>query len=300
MEIKNVLVPTDFSVPSKMAVNYGVALARKFRARLTLMHAIGVQPLLSEATEIDPHLEEELGQKALEQLSDLVAPEDQDDLDLQTVIKIGGVQKAIINTIKEQHTDLVVLGTHGHGRIGRLVLGSTTEGILRKLTIPVLTVRETRQMNFRRILFATDLSESSVRALDFVLNLAGAFQAKVIAAHTVDKRMISAVDDAVRADLRDIAAHQAKGKLAMIVTEGRRRGVEVCTMLAEGTVADQILKSAEESNADIIVLATAPKGAIERTVIGTTAERVVREARIPVLSIPPTAAALPQAIRKTS
>lgn len=300
MEIKNVLVPTDFSVPSKMAVNYGVALARKFRARLTLMHVLGVQPMLSEAAEIDPHLEEELRQEALEKLSDLVAPEDQDDLDLQTVVKVGGVQKAILNTAKEQHADLVVLGTHGHGRIGRLVLGSTTEGVLRKLTIPVLTVRQTRQMNFRRILFATDLSESSVRALDFVLNLASAFQAKVIAAHTVDKRMISAVDDTVRTDLHDIAAHQAKEKLAMIVTEGRRRGIDVCTALAEGVVAEEILKSADKSNADIIVLATAPKGAIERALIGTTAERLVREARIPVLSIPPNAAALTQDIRKTS
>ena len=300
MKIKNVLVPTDFSVPSKMAVNYGVALARKFRARLTLMHVLGVQPMLTEAAAVDPNVEEELGQEALEQLSDLVAPEDQDDLDLQTVIKIGGVQKAIIDTVKEQQADLVVLGTHGHGRIGRWVLGSTTESVLRKLTIPVLTVRETHQMNFRRILFATDLSESCVRALDFVLNLADAFQAKVIAAHTVDKRMISAVDDAVRAELHDITAHQVKEKLAMIVTEGGRRGIEVCTTVAEGVVAEEILKSAEKSNADIIVLATAPKGAIERALIGATAERIVREARIPVLSVPAKAAALPQAIRRTS
>jgi nucleotide-binding universal stress UspA family protein len=300
MDIKNVLVPTDFSVPSKMAVNYGIALARKFRARLTLMHVLGVKPLLSNIAEIDPHFEEKLGQEALQQLAALVAPEDEDDLDLQTVIKFGGVQKAIINVVKEQHADIIVLGTHGHGRIGRLVLGSTTERVLRKLGIPVMTVRETRAMTFKRILLATDLSESSTRALDFALNLAHLLRTDVVAVHTLDKQMMSSIEDAVRTELHDLALQQARQKLAMIVTEGRRRGIEISTLLREGTAADEILKTAEDVDADLILLATTRKGAVERILIGATAERVVREARIPVLCVPAKVPAQPEAVSKTS
>jgi len=300
MEIKNVLVPTDFSVPSKMAVNYGIALARKFRARLTLMHVLGVKPLLSDVAEIDPDFETKLGEEALRQLCELVAPEDQDDLDLQTVVKSDNVHKAIISTVKEQKADLVILGTHGHSRIGRWLLGSTTEAILRRLAIPILTVRETRPINFARILFATDLSESSARALDFALDLAHVLQADIVAVHTLDKRMISSVEEATQVDLHDRALKQAQQKLAMITTEGGRHGVEVSTVLNEGTAADEILKTAEDVDADLILLATTPKGAIERALIGATAERVVREARVPVLCVPAKTQVLPKAVGKTS
>ena len=300
MDIKNVLVPTDFSVPSKAAVNYGVALARKFRARLTLLHVLSPQPLLSEAAELDPGLEEELGQDALQQLSELVVPEDQDDLDLRTVVKLGGIQKAIINTVKEQDVDLVVLGTHGYGRLGRFVLGSTTEAVLRKLSVPVLTVRDTRQMNFGRILFATDLSESSLQALDVALDLAQILHSDILAVHTVNRRMLASVEDAVGGELFEQAVRQARQKLSVIVTEGRRRGIEVSTVLTEGDAADQILKSAADVDADLILIGTTRKGVIERTLIGATAERVVREARVPVLCVPTKVPALPQANRKTS
>jgi nucleotide-binding universal stress UspA family protein len=300
MDIKNVLVPTDFSVPSKAAVNYGVALARKFRARLTLLHVLAPRPMLSEAAALDPGLEEGLGQDALQHLSELVVPEDQDDLDLRTVIKVDAIHKAIISTIKEQHVDLVVLGTHGHGRLGRWVLGSTTEAVLRKLSIPTLTVRDTRQMNFGRILFATDLSESSLQALDFALDLADTLRSDIVALHTVNRRTLASVDDAVGGEMRELAIRQARQKLAVIVAEGRHRGIEVSTMLTEGNAAEKILKSAEEVGADLVLIGMTSKGVIERTLIGATAERVVREARVPVLCVPAKVPAVPQAIRRTS
>jgi nucleotide-binding universal stress UspA family protein len=286
MDIKNILVPTDFSVQSKAAVNYGVALARKLRTRLTLLHVLTVQPLLSEAAEFDPGLIEEVGQEAAQNLSELIPPEDQDDLDLRTVVKVGGIQKAIISTVKEQHVGLVVLGTHSHGRLGRWVLGSTTEAILRKLAIPVLTVRHTGQMNFGRILFATDLSESSLQAFDFALDLAHVLQSDIVALHTVNKRMLSAVEDAVGEEIHDLAIGQARQKLAVIVAEGRRRGIEVTTLLTEGTAADEILRYAGNVDADLILLGITRKSIVERALIGATAERVAREARVPVLCVP--------------
>jgi nucleotide-binding universal stress UspA family protein len=112
--------------------------------------------------------------------------------------------------------------------------------------------------------------------------------------------MISSVEEPVRDDLHDMAAKQAKEKLAMIATEGRRRGIDVSTTLAEGTAADEILKCAREVDADLILIATTSKGAIERALIGATAERVVREAHLPVLCVPAKTAARPQAIRRTS
>jgi nucleotide-binding universal stress UspA family protein len=299
MEIKNVLVPTDFSVPSKMAVNYGVALARKFRTKLTLVHILDVHPLLAETATVDRDLEENLRDKARQELSALVSSEDQDDLDLRVVVKIGNVQQEITNTIKEQGADFIVLGTHGRGRVGRLILGSTTERLLRKLTIPVLTVRTTRPMNFKHILFATDLSESSIRGFDFALDLARTLQSKIVAIHALDKRMLSALEDNVAAETHEGAIQEASRKLGMLVTEGKRNGVEVEASLVEGDAAREILRTAEERSPDLILLAISRKGTVERALFGATAEQVVRESEVPVLSIPVDVAAERDKNRKT-
>jgi nucleotide-binding universal stress UspA family protein len=294
MDIKNVLVPTDFSLPAKAALNYGVAVARKFRARLTLVHVLDVQPLLTAAAELDSNLELERREEALDKLSALLVPEDEDDLDLHVVVKSGDLQSEIIRTIAEQSADIVVLGTHGRGRLGRFIIGSTTEQLLRKLAIPVLTVRSTRPLDFRRILFATDLSEPSMKAFDFALSLAQGLRSDIVAVHAVDKAMTSSAEDVVATEMRDVAMRQARQKLDMLVTEGKRHGVEIQTVLAEGTAAREILKTSDQSGADLILLAISSKGFLERALIGATAEQVVREANVPVLSIPSSGGALDQ------
>ena len=106
-------------------------------------------------------------------LSALLAPEDQDDLDLQIVIKSGDTRDEIVSTIGERRADIVVMGTHGRGLFGRWLIGSITQGILRKVSIPILTVcKATRPMSLNRILFATDLCEASRHGFGHVLELA--------------------------------------------------------------------------------------------------------------------------------
>ena len=144
MDIKNVLVPVDFSPPSRLAVNYGVSLARKFRAKLTLMHVV-------ESLSAVAHPESEPREQAMRMLSALLAPEDQDDLDLRIVIKSGNIKDEITSTIAEQHADIAVMGTHGRGLLGRWLIGSVTQGILRKMPIPILTVCcATRPLTFEK------------------------------------------------------------------------------------------------------------------------------------------------------
>src|SRR5690349_19920617 len=141
MDIKNVLVPVDFSPPSQLAVNYGVAFARKLRASLTLLHVVesGAAVVVGFPVE-STAIEERHRDQALRMLSALVAPEDQDDLDLRILIKSGDIKDKILSVIDEQHADIVVMGTHGRGLFGRWLIGSVTEGILRKVSIPILTV----------------------------------------------------------------------------------------------------------------------------------------------------------------
>lgn len=287
MDIKNVMVPTDFSQPSRMAVDFGVALARRLRAQLTLVHVLETRLVLEIATEAEiEQIERDQRDEALRELGNLLSPEDEDDLDLQIVLKSGNVRKEIAAAVHDHHADIVVMGSHGRGRFGRMILGSTTEDLLRKLPVPVMTVSHTASpRDFKRILFATDLSESSRAGFEFAVDTARTFQADILAMHALGEPVLASGELGMPVGLEP-AAEEARRRLDVLVSEGKRAGVTVHTLLTEGPAAAQILKAAQEHCADLILLCIDNKGIIERVLVGTTAERVTREATVPVLSIP--------------
>ena len=288
MDIKNVMVPTDFSRPSAMALNFGIALARTLRAKLILIHVLESQPVFEFATESDiAKLREERREAALQQLASLLAPEDEDDLDLKLVLKSGNARTEIAAAVQEYHADIVVLGTRGRSGLGRWFIGSTTDGLLRKLHVPVMTVCHTTSPRaFKRILFATDLSESSNAAFAFALDMARTLQAEILAMHALGGPVLTSGEFGMSIQVEKLAVVEARRRLQLLVMEGNGEGMAEETLIADGPAAAQILKAADESDADLILLAVESKGIIERTLMGTTAERVVREATIPVLSVP--------------
>ena len=139
---------------------------------------------------------------------------------------------------------------------------------------------------FKRILFATDLSESSDRAFTFTLDMAKTFQAQVLAIHALGGPVLTSRELDVPVEAEKLTLEEMRRRLQSLVTEGSRQGIEVQTLTADGPAAPAILKAAVENDSDLIVLAIESKGIIERTLLGTTAEQVVRDGRVPVLSVP--------------
>ena len=276
MRIERVLVPVDFSPASRLAVSHGIKFARKLQARLTLLHVVELSAALTYSFSSESSgIEKENYERARRMLPALVAPEDHDDLDLRTVVKSGNVQNEVLTTAREQHADIVVMGTHGRGLVGRLLIGSVTLSMLRKSEVPVLTVSHaTRPLTFERILFATDLSEPSQSESHFVVDFARMTNSKLTFLHAVEKGRLEDGGTAM-------GHYVSRQHLDPSV---KSEGIE--TVLAEGVPAEAILQTAKEASADMIVITAKHKGVLERTLLGSTAERVVREARIPVLSIP--------------
>jgi nucleotide-binding universal stress UspA family protein len=298
MTIKNVLVPVDFSPPSRLALDYAVSLARKFRATLTLMHVMESPSGLAHSFRSESAKTENAHrEQALRMLSALLGSEDQDDLDLRIVIKSGDIKDEIVSTIGEQRADIAVMGTHGRGFFGRLVIGSITEGILRRTTIPVLTVsRATKPLTFGRILFATDLSESSRCGFRFALDVAQTMGSDVLILHALERVCLTYGGGEMVGYVSEHNVEEAKKKLVDFAAEANSRQVKTETLVVEGVPAEEILKAASESDADLILITAAHKGFVERTLLGTTAERVIREAQVPVLSIPTSASMSPKQI----
>src|SRR5579883_2035855 len=156
IHVKNIMVPVDFSEPSKKAVNYGLSLASEFESRLVLAHIV---PFDTGAYD-----------KAKVQLLQLIPPDYRDRLDFEIIVKAGDVREELLAAIEEKEIDLVVMGSRGRSYFERLLLGSVTERMLRKLHVPILTVshldpvKELHQpgiVPLKRIVYATDLADGT-------------------------------------------------------------------------------------------------------------------------------------------
>jgi len=145
MEFKKILVTTDFSEFSLYAVPYAVEMARRFSSELVLGHVI--EPIIGPAdfawgsynvAEIEAK-SREYAQENLEKMRKDHFP---DDLKSSTWLGYGSPFKEVISFVKEEGCDLIVISTHGLTGLSHIIFGSTTEKIVRKSPVPVLTVRD--------------------------------------------------------------------------------------------------------------------------------------------------------------
>ena len=142
--IQRILVPTDFSEPAAAAVKWGATLAREFGGQLYLLHVVPEPYAYPWGTELSTlPLNDILAQSeqaADERLHELAA---KTGLPLDRVVTkalIGTPVDQILSLIADERIDLVVLGTHGRGMVGHLLLGSVAERLVRRAPVPVLTV----------------------------------------------------------------------------------------------------------------------------------------------------------------
>jgi nucleotide-binding universal stress UspA family protein len=143
--LTNVLVATDFSDAAASALNYGRELARMFGARLHVLHVIENPMVYSgaEAVGVDfQQIQADLEAGAHNALNRIVTAEDRAQLGAITLIRTGNSPAfEIADYAKREPIDIIVMGTHGRGLVGHLLMGSVAEKVVRIGPCPVLTVR---------------------------------------------------------------------------------------------------------------------------------------------------------------
>ena len=142
--LKNILVATDFSEPSAVALAYGRDLARSYNAKLHVLHIVEdvltrYSPELAFAT---PDLQKELEKSARVDLAGLISDDDRKTLDVVPVVAQGvNVAAAIVDYAQTNAIDIVIVGTHGRGAMKQFLMGSAAERVVRTAPCPVLVVR---------------------------------------------------------------------------------------------------------------------------------------------------------------
>jgi nucleotide-binding universal stress UspA family protein len=191
LTFKQVLLATDFSDASQRAFAYAVAVARRYSAALSVVHAIPPEPRDQIPLEALPR---ELNRHRLEaeqQMKNLGEDARMDDLNHRLLLEQGSVWDVLASVIDREKVDLLVLGTHGRGGLKKLALGSVAEEVLRLAPCPVLTVGPnvpptgSGTVEFKRIFFTTDFGPTSTKTFPYALSLAEDYQAQLVLVHMV-------------------------------------------------------------------------------------------------------------------
>jgi nucleotide-binding universal stress UspA family protein len=143
INLKTILVPSDFSECSEDALHYGLELARRFDAELHLLHVVQdpmTQPWAAEGFSV-PLFEivSEWQKQARERLLAFVPPGDRDRVTVASIVATPYAE--ILDYAARVQADLIVMGTHGRGGVSHMLLGSIAERVVRRAPCPVLTVR---------------------------------------------------------------------------------------------------------------------------------------------------------------
>jgi nucleotide-binding universal stress UspA family protein len=146
IDLRRILVPTDFSKHSQNALRYAAALAEKFGARICLLHvvqdlAVFIPDMITVAPPILP-APEQMTSAVRDAFDRLVKENQLEHLTVDREVREGNPFAEIVRFAREQSIDLIVMGTHGHTGLAHMLLGSVTEKVVRKAPCPVLTVRD--------------------------------------------------------------------------------------------------------------------------------------------------------------
>lgn len=186
-----ILVATDFSQPSAIALKLAIAIGQVFDSEILLVHA--VTPFVGVAGEA-PNVPEMINaayDSANEEMKQLVMNEPRlKSFRLKTIVTHSGAVDLIQEIASEQKVNLIVVGSHGASGLERLVLGSVAETILRKAVCPVLIAGplcHAEQHPLRSILLATDLETTGLRAAQYASALSERVNGRLTLLHVMDE-----------------------------------------------------------------------------------------------------------------
>jgi len=294
---QTLLLPIDFSSHAASALEMAIALARDARATVHLYHAYEIplgtippygvaipEPMLAEVRDAASRRLE----KAAQQLR-------QAGVASETHIEHAPPVDGISDAARELRADLIVMGTRGLTGLKHVLLGSVAERTVRTAPCPVLTVRAADEGaagagpagRFRTILVPLDFSTHADAALDLAIELAKEHHGELhlLHAYELPAAVTLAYGVAIPQTLWDGVQQAAQARLEKALGHVRSAKVAGVAHLVTGPAADAIVETAAEQKADLIVMATRGLTGLKHVLLGSVAERTLRTAPCPVLTL---------------
>lgn len=296
MDIKKILWPTDGSRESEESLGAALCLARAYGSEIICLH---VSQIHIPVTDLYPSYEtvimdvvkstEERFGKEFKRIAT-----ENPDVKFSTRIVRGSVVDWITETANTDSADLIVMGKKGHGLIGSALLGSNTLKVLRSSRVPVLSVKPEDDYAIKKILVPFDISDTADSSLLYAMSLAGKLGSAVTVAYVfwIDANVYEVSPELVS----ELSAHSARelgNRVEGIKAEFRKDNPGAPEPLTETRVltgvspALTVTDFAAENGFDLIVISTHGRKGLERLILGSETEKIIREARCPVLALKP-------------
>lgn len=326
LQPKKIMCAIDFSDFTNDILAYSVALCKAFHAKLFLVHiVVDVRnSFIHSEISIDMEkLQSDHISNAQELLGSLVK-----DLGIEYEILTceGDPAGKISEFALDKKVDMVITATYGKSGFNRLLIGSVTEKLMKILHCPLLVLRnqepdyihlENGELQLKKILVGCDFSPDSKIAFEYGLSLAQEFQAEIYMTHVIKPtehlelkpsdyittipeayihwrtadyfEMQKKVTEENRAKIDTLRSSLAK-QLEFMLPEECKAWCTPHTILLDGEPYKELIRYAKEQGVDLIVLGIRGRTLWEKLMVGSTTDRVIRQAPCPVLAVRPTSA----------
>lgn len=294
MQIKKILVPTDFSEHADHALDTAARLARPFGASLYLLHVVQL-PVLAvnpEAPAVPITFWQDLREHAKKRLVPLQKKLQEQGLrcEIDVIEDVPGF--AIPAAAERIHADLIVMGSRGLTGLKHVLLGSVAERTVRGAACPVLTVKPvTGPVALRTIVVPMDFSPAAQRALEAVKSLAktaGPSHIVLVHAYYVPVELEQYLTTHGDPFYERVSKGVTKDLEAILVSL-QDAGLSAEYIARPGVPETVILDVVKEKKADLVAMGTHGRRGIGHLLLGSVAEKVVRNAPVPVLTVRDTA-----------
>jgi nucleotide-binding universal stress UspA family protein len=291
MQVKSILCPIDCSEFSAAAYQYALSLAQYYKARLVCLHVIELwkYPFADYAAYNADYAKfsQAINEGGEKRLQEFVNKHGGKRVRPDLAVQEGHASDCILSFAQAENLEVIVMGTHGRRGFDRLVLGSTTDRVLRKAACPVLVVSNPLhnvmttspegRHRLSRILYCTDFSNNSELARGYAISLAAEYAAELTMFHVAKD-----APDLARAEAIISARTEELDKL---ISEDERKKIKVQAVVSFGKPYEEIVRHASETQTSLIIMTARGGDALDRAVFGSTTYRVIQLGPCPVLAV---------------
>lgn len=278
-EIKNILTPTDFSETALLAIEHSAFMARISKATLHLLHVIKISEFAytinnPAAPGYNIHEVENFGLQKLDEIA--AGLKVKYGININTSISKGNPAEEIEIAVTNFNIDVVIMGTHGASGFNEYFIGSNAHKTIKKCHCPVLTVQvDSKKIGFHDIVLPIENTYHSLEKVNKTVDLAKLYAAKIHLLGVQHKQDETATK----------AFNMMLENVEKVITHA---GLAFDRTVVNGdNLAEQTLKYAEKSGADLIVVLTDHESELNDSLLGALAKQMVNHSKIPVLSIKP-------------
>jgi len=276
-EIKRILIPYDFSETAALSLEHAVFMAKLLKADIYLLHILESVSFTSAFGaafgNVDKKLESESNTK-LDEIGKQIHMNN--GITVKSITEVGRIYRKIVDVAKRENIDIIIMGTHGVSGYKKFNVGTNTSKVVEEAACPVISVQtHSKKIGFKKIVLPIDNSPQSRQKVSYALAVAHSYGSHICIAGLIDfsnednKRMFKLKVDQVEEWLL-------------------QHGVSVEKKFVEGdNLAKMTMQTAEELDADLIVIMTEQEPSITGFFLGTYATQVVNHSKIPVMAVHP-------------